>query len=229
MSSAALAPVIAIDGPTASGKGTVAHRVARELGFACLDSGALYRIVGVLALEQGLALDDAGALVGLAAGLDPVFEGEQVRVGGRDLGAAIRGDAAGQAASRVAACGPLRQALLDLQRRQRRAPGLVADGRDMGTVVFPDAVLKVFLVADVQVRAERRLKQLKEKGYSATLDDLLQSLKERDARDSDRAHAPLVRAPGAQLLDTSHMGVGQAVDQVLAWYRGTGNTQHASQ
>jgi cytidylate kinase len=215
------APVIAIDGPTASGKGTVAVRVAAALGFACLDSGALYRIVGVLALERGIGLDDGPVLAALAAALGPVFSAGRILVDGRDLTAAIRTDEAGRAASRVAVHAPLREALLDLQRRQRRPPGLVADGRDMGTVVFPDARLKVYLQAAVEVRAERRLKQLIANGYSAKLEDLLQSLRERDERDLTRASAPLRPADDARVLDSSALTIDQVVAQVLAWYRGT--------
>lgn len=213
-------PVIAIDGPTASGKGTIAERVAAALGFACLDSGALYRIVGVLALERGIDLDDAGALAALAAPLEPVFEGGRILIDGRDLSAAIRTDEAGRSASRVAVHGPLRAALLELQRRRRRPPGLVADGRDMGTVVFPDARLKVYLQAAVEVRAERRLKQLIANGYSAKLQDLLQSLRERDERDLTRMSAPLRPADDAKVLDSSALSIEQVVAQVLAWYRG---------
>jgi len=212
-------PVIAIDGPTASGKGTVAHEVARALGFSCLDSGALYRIVGLLALEQGADLDADAPLVALAQALSPRFAAGRILVDGRDITDDIRTEAVGAAASRVAAVGPLRQALLELQRRQRRAPGLVADGRDMGTVVFPDAALKVFLVADVRVRAERRLKQLIEKGYSATLTSLLQGLQERDQRDQSRDCAPLAPAHDARVLDSSALSVDEVVAQVLAWYR----------
>lgn len=213
-------PVIAIDGPTASGKGTIAQRVAAELGFACLDSGALYRIVGLLALERGVGLDDGPALAALAAGLEPDFRGGRILLDGRDITEAIRTEEAGRAASRVAAQGALRAALLDLQRRQRRAPGLVADGRDMGTVVFPDARLKVFLQADLAVRAERRLNQLIEKGYSAKLADLLQSLRERDERDQSRECAPLAAAEDAKVLDSSALAIDEVVAQVLAWYRG---------
>jgi cytidylate kinase len=214
------APVIAIDGPTASGKGTVAHRVAQALGFTCLDSGALYRIVGLLALEQGIALDGGEALCNLAADLAPLFVAGRIWVAGREITDTIRREDVGAAASRVAAVGPLRVALLDLQRRQRRHPGLVADGRDMGTVVFPDAALKVFLVADVHVRAERRLKQLIEKGYSATLTDLLLGMQERDRRDQSRDAAPLVPAPDAKVLDSSALSADAVVAQVLQWYRG---------
>ena len=215
-----LAPVIAIDGPTASGKGTVAHRVARALGFFCLDSGALYRIVGLLAIERGIDLDGGAPLCALAGDLAPVFDDGRIWIDGREITEDIRREDVGAAASRVAAVGPLRVALLDLQRRQRRAPGLVADGRDMGTVVFPDAVLKVFLIADVQVRAERRLKQLIEKGYSATLDVLLQGMRERDRRDQSRDFAPLVPASDARVLDSSALTADAVVAQVLQWYRG---------
>lgn len=217
---AAAVPVIAIDGPTASGKGTVAHRVAQALGFACLDSGALYRIVGLLALERGVGMDDSAALAALAAGLHPEFTGGRVLLHGRDVTEAIRTEEAGRAASHVAANGALRAALLALQREQRRPPGLVADGRDMGTVVFPDAQLKVFLQADVGVRAERRLKQLMEKGYSANIDDLLESLRERDKRDQTRDCAPLAAAEDAKVLDSTSLTIDEVVAQVLDWYRG---------
>ncbi len=213
------APVIAIDGPTASGKGTVAQAVARALGFACLDSGALYRIVGLLALERGVGLDDAPALAALAKHLEPVFRDGQVWLDGRDITQAIRREDVGRAASQVAGVGALRAALLNLQRAQRRAPGLVADGRDMGTVVFPDACLKIYLQADVRVRAERRLKQLMDKGYSANLSDLLQTLQERDRRDQTRDCSPLVAAKDAKVLDSTALTVEEVVAQVLHWYR----------
>ncbi|HYA66591.1 MAG TPA: (d)CMP kinase [Burkholderiaceae bacterium] len=212
-------PVIAIDGPTASGKGTVAQRVAQELGFTCLDSGALYRIVGLLALERGIDLDDAAALAELAAKLQPGFRGGQVLLEGRDITERIRREDVGRAASHVAALGPLRRALLALQRAQRRPPGLVADGRDMGTVVFPDACLKIYLQADVRVRAERRLKQLMDKGYSANLSDLLQTLQERDRRDQTRDCSPLVAAEDAKVLDSTALTIEEVVAQVLQWYR----------
>lgn len=212
-------PVIAIDGPTASGKGTVAQRVANELGFAFLDSGALYRIVGLLALERGIDLDNATALAALATDLRPVFQGRQVLLEGRDITEQIRREDVGRAASHVAALGPLRRALLALQRAQRQPPGLVADGRDMGTVVFPDACLKIYLQADVRVRAERRLKQLMEKGYSANLSDVLQTLQERDRRDQTRDCSPLVAAEDAKVLDSTALTVEEVVAQVLQWYR----------
>ena len=212
-------PVIAIDGPTASGKGTVAQQVARELGFACLDSGALYRIVGLLALERGIDLDDAATLAALAANLRPLFQEGRVLLEGRDITQQIRREDVGRAASHVAALGPLRRALLALQRAQRRPPGLVADGRDMGSVVFPDATLKIYLQADVRVRAERRLKQLIEKGYSANLSDLLQTLQERDRRDQTRDCSPLVAAKDAKVLDSTALTIEEVVAQVLQWYR----------
>jgi cytidylate kinase len=213
-------PVIAIDGPTASGKGTVAQRLAQALGFHCLDSGALYRIVGLLALERAVDVDDGDALAALARDLQPRFEGGRVLLEGRDITESIRTEAASLASSRVAAAPALRTALLALQRQQRRPPGLVADGRDMGTVVFPDAVLKVYLQADVEVRAQRRLKQLMEKGYSANLFDLLQALRERDARDQTRDCAPLAVAEDARVLDSTALSADEAVAQVLQWYRG---------
>ncbi len=220
-------PVIAIDGPTASGKGTVAQRVAQELGFACLDSGALYRIVGLLALEQGVGLDDGPALAAVADALTAAehpamrlrFAGGRIALGARDITEAIRREEVGRAASRIATAGELRAALLALQRAQRRPPGLVADGRDMGTVVFPDACLKVFLIADVRVRAERRYKQLIEKGYPGTLESLLRDLEERDTRDRTRDQAPLVAAEGAKILDSTAMTIDAVVAQVLGWYR----------
>jgi len=215
-----LPPVIAIDGPTASGKGTVAQRLARELAFACLDSGALYRIVALLALEAGVDLDDGAATALLAGPLDPSFADGRVLLGERDITEAIRREDVGRAASRVAALAPVREALLALQRRQRRWPGLVADGRDMGTVVFPDARCKVFLLANVRVRAERRLKQLIDKGYSANITDLLRDLQERDQRDQTRDCAPLVPAQDAKVLDSSALSIDEVVAQVLRWYRG---------
>lgn len=220
MSNPVTIPVIAIDGPTASGKGTIATRVAQALGFGCLDSGALYRIVGLLAIEAGINLADGPALAGLADGLDPDFLNGRVYVNQRDLTDLIRTEAVGSAASQVAAVPALRVALLNLQRRQRRLPGLVADGRDMGTVVFPDAALKVYLEADVTVRAQRRYKQLIEKGVSANIDSLLLALKERDARDQGRDCAPLVAAKDACILDSTQLTIDEVVECVLHWYRG---------
>jgi cytidylate kinase len=214
-----LAPVITIDGPTASGKGTIAQAVARALGFACLDSGALYRVVALLALRQAIDTGDAPRLADLARSAEPRFESGRVQLGSEDLSEAIRAEEVGRAASLVSAHAAVRSELLQRQRALRRWPGLVADGRDMGTVVFPDACVKVFLTAAVEVRAERRLKQLKEKGYSVKLADLVRDLRERDERDRTRAVAPLVAADDAFELDTSHLGIDEAVAQVLAWYR----------
>ncbi len=212
-------PVITIDGPTASGKGTVASRVAGHLGFALLDSGALYRLTALSALNAGIDLTDESALAALAAGLDVRFEGERILLSSQEVSLEIRAEAVGVAASKIATLPAVRQALVGLQHGFRRAPGLVADGRDMGTVIFPDAPLKVFLTASVEARAERRYKQLIEKGFPANMSDLLQDLRERDARDTQRAVAPLKPADGAYLLDTSNMGIEPAVKQVLDWYQ----------
>lgn len=214
-----LIPVIAIDGPSASGKGTVAARVAQALGFHYLDSGALYRVTAFAAREAGLSLADEEALVRLAAGLDIRFDGAEIYLQGRPVGEAIRSEEAGRDASRIAALPHLRQALLARQRAFRQAPGLVTDGRDMGSTVFPDASLKVFLTASAEERAQRRYKQLIEKGFPANVADLLQDLRERDARDAARAAAPLRQMADARLLDTTHLDIDQAVEQVLAWYR----------
>ncbi len=211
--------VITIDGPTASGKGTVASRVAETLGFAFLDSGALYRLTALSALEAGVDLADEPAIATLAAGLQVVFQGERILLSGREVSDAIRAEQVGVAASKIATLPAVRSALVDLQHSFRQAPGLVADGRDMGTVIFPDAGLKVFLTASVEARADRRYKQLIGKGFSANMADLLQDLRERDARDTQRAVAPLKPAEGAHLLDTSDMTIDQAVAQVLAWYQ----------
>lgn len=212
-------PVITIDGPTASGKGTVASRVAQTLGFAFLDSGALYRLTALAALESGIDLDDEPGLARIAAALDVRFEGERILLAGREVSDAIRAEAVGVAASRIATLAAVRRALVDLQQGFRQMPGLVADGRDMGTVIFPDARLKVFLTASVEARANRRYKQLIDKGFPANMPALLQDLRERDARDTERAVAPLKPAEGAHLLDTSEMTIEQAVEQVLAWYQ----------
>jgi cytidylate kinase len=214
-----MAPVIAIDGPTASGKGTIAQAVARELGFACLDSGALYRVVALLALRRGIDTGDALRLAQVARSAHPLFERGRVELDGEDVTEAIRAEQVGRAASHVSAHAPVRDELLQLQRSFRRWPGLVAEGRDMGTIVFPGACVKVFLTASAEVRAQRRLKQLKEKGYSANLLDLLQDLRERDERDRTRAVAPLIPADDAFEIDTSNLGVEEVVAQVLAWYR----------
>lgn len=215
-------PVIAIDGPAASGKGTVAQGVARELGFHYLDSGALYRLVAYSALRGGTALDDAEQLGRMAASLDAVFRDGEIFLSGQRVTEEIRSELCSDGASRVGAVPSVREGLLDWQRRCRRAPGLVTDGRDMGSVVFPDATLKVFLTASVEVRAERRYKQLIDKGITAMLPVLLQDLRERDARDASRSVAPLKQYPGAYRLDTTAMTAEEAINQVLVWYHGAG-------
>ena len=212
-------PVIAIDGPSASGKGTVAQHVAALLGMHYLDSGALYRIVAAKALRAGVQLDDEAGLGLLASNLDVRFDGDAVYLDGQDESPAIRSEAAGSGASKVAVLPAVRAALLARQRAFRKPPGLVADGRDMGSVVFPDAGLKIFLTASAATRVQRRHKQLIDKGISASIDALLHDLRERDQRDSTRAIAPLVQLPDARLLDTTHLGIDAAVMQVAEWYR----------
>jgi cytidylate kinase len=214
------APVIAIDGPSASGKGTVAQLVAQGLGFHYLDSGSLYRLVALAALRSGVPLDDQGRLASIAASLDARFEAGEVWLAGQSVTETIRDEACSDGASRVAACAGVRSALLGRQRAFRRPPGLVAEGRDMGSVVFPDSSLKVFLTAASEARAERRYKQLKGKGIAATLSDLLQDLRERDARDATRSVAPLKQCPDAHPLDTTAMSAEEAADIILAWFRG---------
>ena len=211
-------PVIAIDGPTASGKGTIAERVAKTLGFRYLDSGALYRLVAWRALKHGVDLTDEAALSGLAASLEPHFTAGHVHLDGCDVTDAIRSEEVSRAASRVAVHRGVRQALLDLQRSRRQPPGLVADGRDMGTVVFPDATLKVYLTASVEARAERRHKQLMEKGFPANIETLSQELRARDQRDSERAASPLKPAEDAYQLDSSGLTIDEVVAQVLDWF-----------
>ncbi len=209
------APVLTIDGPSGSGKGTIAALAAARLGWHLLDSGALYRIVGASALRQAVPTDDADALATLAGGLDIRFEGERVTVDGNDLTDEIRTEAVSTAASEVAALEPVRAAILDLQRQMRRPPGLVADGRDMGTVVFPDAELKVYLDASAQVRAERRYKQLKNKGLDVNFRALLANLEDRDARDKERAVSPLVPAEDALIIDSTALDIDAVLERVL--------------
>lgn len=213
-------PVIAIDGPAASGKGTVAARVAQALGFAYLDSGALYRLVALQAQRMGVAADDASGLAGLALGLAVRFDDGEVWLADDRVTDAIRAEHISSAASKVAAHPGVRLALLARQRAFRQPPGLVAEGRDMGTVVFPEAILKVFLTASAEVRAERRYKQLIGKGLSASIRTLLQEIRERDERDSARSTAPLKPADDAVILDTTSLDIEQAVDRVLSLWRG---------
>jgi cytidylate kinase len=211
-------PVIAIDGPTASGKGTVAHKVADRLGFHLLDSGALYRLTALSAMRRGTDLSDEHGLAKLAEHLPATFAGGEILLANEKVGQAIRAEEVGNLASMIAALPSVRQALFGLQLGFRKAPGLVADGRDMGTVIFPGAKLKVFLTASVEARAQRRYKQLIDKGFSASMDDLLADLQARDDRDTNRAIAPLVPAEGAHRLDTSNMTADEAVEEVLKWY-----------
>lgn len=214
-----LPPVIAIDGPTASGKGTVAMQVANRLGFYYLDSGALYRLVALASQQKGISPSDSRALGELALAMRIEFKNGLIFLGNMDVTEAIRDESIGVLASQIAVYPEVRDALLALQKGFRRAPGLVADGRDMASRIFTDAVLKVFLTASVQARAERRYKQLIAKGISARMDVLLQDLQERDARDIQRATAPLKQVEGAHLLDTSDLSIDQAVEQVLSWYQ----------
>ncbi len=215
-------PVICVDGPTASGKGTLAASLAHALGYHYLDSGALYRVTALAALRAGLALNagNEAAIAALAANLPVRFTGGHVLLGGQDVTDAIRTEEAGMNASRVSALPAVRQALVGLQHSFRQLPGLVADGRDMGTVIFPEAALKVYLTATAARRAERRHKQLISKGFSTTLDSLRQDLEARDARDSSRSVAPLKPAADALLLDNSDQTIDESVAQVLQWWQG---------
>jgi cytidylate kinase len=215
-------PVIAIDGPGGSGKGTIARLVARRLGWHCLDSGALYRLVGIDALGRGLNLDDATALAGVARALDVRFDpsgGDEGRVflNAADVTGQIRSESASLAASRVAAVPAVRAALVERQRDFRRPPGLVADGRDMGSTIFPDARLKVFLTASVEERARRRYNQLKQKGIDVSLPALSRDMAERDRHDAERSVAPLRACPDARILDSTSLSIGEVVSTVLRW------------
>ena len=212
-------PVIAIDGPSASGKGTVAQLVAKELGFHYLDSGALYRIVALAARQAGISWQDEAALAAMAAGLDIRFDDGEIFLNRDNVSDAVRSEEMSQGASEVAVHQQVRRVLLDLQHAFRKSPGLVADGRDMGSVVFADAQTKVFLTASSAVRAERRYKQLISKGNHANLAQILADIEARDARDMQRSAAPLRQCADATLLDTSHLTIDQAVAAVLQYHR----------
>jgi cytidylate kinase len=212
-------PVIAIDGPSGSGKGTVAELAARELGFHYLDSGAIYRAAALAARKAGVAWEDEAGLARLAENLPLRFDAGDIWLGDERVGDEIRSEACGNDASKIAALPALRRALLARQRAFRQPPGLVADGRDMGSVVFPDAGLKIFLTASQEARAERRTKQLIQKGIDVNMKDILQDLQQRDARDSSRVSAPLQMRKDAVLLDTSDLSIEAAVGKVLQWYR----------
>lgn len=212
-------PVIAIDGPTASGKGTVAHRVADKLGFHYLDSGALYRLTALMALRRGTDLRDEHALAKLAEHLPCHFAGGEILLAQENVTEQIRAEEVGNTASKIAVLPTVRHALVGLQLGFRKTPGLVADGRDMGTVIFPDAPLKVYLTASAAHRAERRYKQLISKGISTTIDSLRADLEARDARDSSRSVAPLTPAQDARHLDNSSLSIEQSVALVLNWWQ----------
>ena len=217
---AANIPVICIDGPTASGKGTLAALTAQRLGFHYLDSGALYRLTALAAQRAGLSLDDGPQVAQLARRLPVRFESDRIFLDGQDVSEDLRTEEAGMAASQVSVHPPVRDALTELQRSFRRLPGLVADGRDMGTVIFPDAALKVFLTASAERRAQRRHKQLISKGNSVTLSAIEQDLKARDARDSTRSTAPLKPAQDALQLDNSELSIEASIEQMLVWWQG---------
>lgn len=212
-------PVITIDGPSASGKGTVAQLVADKLGFAYLDSGALYRVVAFAAQQNNIAWDDANAVAECAKTLNIKFKNDQILLNDHDISNEIRTELMGKGASQVAVHAPVRAALIDLQHSFHQAPGLVADGRDMGTVIFPFAPLKIFLTASTEIRAERRYKQLLGKNQPANYENILQDLQERDARDKGRASAPLVMAENAILLETDNLAITDAVNTVLNAYK----------
>lgn len=213
-------PVITIDGPSGAGKGTVSRLVAQKLGWRLLDSGALYRLVGLAASQRGVALDDEDALRVMVDDIDIDFQStatgaECVTLDGRDVSALIRTEECGELASKVASVPAVRDALVAKQHAFARAPGLVADGRDMGTVIFPDAPLKIFLTASAKERAERRHKQLKQKGIGGTLATLYEDIRRRDRRDSERGTAPLVAAQDAHTLDTTSMNIDEVVHIVV--------------
>jgi len=214
---ASVAPVIAIDGPSASGKGTIAKRVADELSFHYLESGALYRLIALVSLRDGISAEKA--LAEVAERMAVSFAGDKILLSDQDVTLDVRSEEVSRRASEVARLPEVRKRLLKRQRAFRRPPGLVADGRDMGTVVFPDAILKVFLTASPQVRAERRYKQLIDKGIPANLRSLSRDLAERDARDRNRTVAPLVPAPDSQVLDSSALSIDAVAELIVRWYR----------
>ena len=211
------APVIAIDGPSASGKGTIAKRVADELSFHYLESGALYRLIALVSLRDRLT--DADALAEVAGQMAVGWVGEKILLSDQDVTLDVRSEEVSKRASEVAKIPEVRKRLVKRQRAFRRPPGLVADGRDMGTVVFPDATLKVFLTASPEVRAKRRYKQLIDKGIPANLRSLSRDLAERDARDRNRTVAPLVPAPDSQVLDSSALSIDAVAELIVRWYR----------
>jgi cytidylate kinase len=217
-------PVVTIDGPSGSGKGTIARRVATALDWHLLDSGALYRLLALAAERRGIAASEEAALAGLASAMLPRFDtgadgAERIWLDGEEVSQLLRTEACGRKASAVAGLPAVRKALLGLQRGFRRAPGLVADGRDMGTRVFPDAALKVFLTASAEERARRRHKQLNDKGIDVSLPALSRDIEDRDRRDSERPVAPLRPADDARILDSSDQTIDEVTRTVLAWVR----------
>ena len=211
-------PVIAIDGPSASGKGTVAQLVSENLGFQYLDSGSLYRLVALKAIRIGIDLNDEKALENIAQNLDVTFTGRKIQLGIEEVADLIRQEIYGNGASKIAAHSRLREALLDRQRAFRKGPGLVADGRDMCSVVFPDAALKVFLTATAEVRAKRRYKQLMEKGEGVNINTILNDIEERDRRDSVRVVAPLKQSKDSSFIDTTLLNITEVVNKILEQY-----------
>ena len=211
-------PVIAIDGPSASGKGTVAQLVSENLGFHYLDSGSLYRLVALKAIQIGADLNDEKALENIAQNLDVTFTGRKIQLGIEEVADLIRQEIYGNGASKIAAHSRLREALLDRQRAFRKGPGLVADGRDMCSVVFPDAALKVFLTATAEVRAKRRYKQLMEKGEGVNINTILRDIEERDRRDSIRVVAPLKQSKDSSFIDTTLLDITEVVNKILEQY-----------
>ena len=211
-------PVITIDGPSASGKGTVAQLVANELGFHYLDSGALYRLVALKAMQTAVDLTNEKNLSDIAKNLDVVFVNNETRLDGIDVSNFIREEQCGLNASKIASFQQVRQSLMTRQRAFCQKPGLVTDGRDMGSIIFPNADLKIFLTASAKIRAKRRYNQLIEKGINANIADLLKDIQLRDERDSNRSLAPLQHNTDARLLDTTTLSITQAVKEVLSWY-----------
>lgn len=221
MTKQTLWPVIAIDGPSASGKGSVAELVAKAFGFHYLDSGALYRLLAYAAHTQSVAWSNESALADIAVKMDIRFESGEIYLNGEHVSAYIRTEQMGKGASEVAVHPQVRTALLQTQRNFRKSPGLVGDGRDIGSVIFPDAILKVFLTAGVETRAQRRYDQLINRGDRADYDTILDDLKQRDLRDTQRSSAPLIQLPDAMLVDTTKMNIAQAVDLIIEAYKKT--------